>query len=292
MLTLRQIEVFRAVVRTGTLMSAASALSISQPTISRMVLRIEDQVGARLFDRVKGRLKPTQEALRILSEVDRAFDDLQAAIGRAVQVPPVGLDSLRIGASPSIGRHLVPAALAAFVGDHPRSSFRLDVLSVAQILPFLIDGQGDAVVTLFPLMHQGVVTVPVGQGAPVLVLPRAWRDHGHEPQSFATRPWIVFEPLSVHGEMLGRVLRDRDVKPERMHVVRFAESAIALAEAGLGATIVDRFSAAAANRDRVAVLPIATERHFEVFLHRVPGDTTGRQVEAFQAALTAAIAGG
>lgn len=292
MLTLRQIEVFRAVVRTGTLVAASAALSISQPTVSRMVLRIEDQVGARLFDRVKGRLRPTREALRILAEVDRAFDDLQAAIGRAVRVPPAGLDSLRVGASPSIGRHLVPAALAALLEHHSRLSVRLDVLSVAQIMPFLTDGQGDVAVTLFPLLHQGIVTIPVGQGAPVLVVPRVWRGQGAEPEDFSARPWIVFEPLSVHGEMLGRVLRDRNVKPAHMHVVRFAESAIALAEAGLGATIVDRFSAAAANRERVAVLPIATERHFEVFLHRGPGDASGRQIEAFQAALAAAIARG
>jgi DNA-binding transcriptional LysR family regulator len=290
MLTLRQIEVFRAVVRTGTLVAAADALAISQPTISRMVLRIEDQVGARLFDRVKGRLKPTREALRILTEVDRAFDDLQAAIGRAVRVPPAGIGSLRIGTSPSVGRHLVPTAVATLTERHPHLALRLDVLSVAQILPYLTDQQGDVVVTLFPLLHQGIVTTPLGRGAPVLVIPRAWRDLGAEPQAFATQPWIVFETLSVHGGMLQRVLRDHGIEPERLHVVRFAESAIALAEAGVGATIVDSFSAAAANRDRAAVLPIATERHFEVFMHRAPGDSSGRQIEAFQAALAAAIA--
>jgi DNA-binding transcriptional LysR family regulator len=289
MLTLRQIEVFRAVVRTGTLVAAADALAISQPTISRMVLRIEDQVGARLFDRVKGRLKPTREALRILTEVDRAFDDLQGAIGRAVHVPPAGSGTLRVGASPSVGRHLVPTAIAALIERHPRIELRLDVLSVSQILPYLTDGQGDIVVTLFPLLHQGIVTTPLGRGAPVLVVPRAWCEYGCEPKAFATQPWIVFEALSVHGEMLQRVLRDHGVKPERLHVVRFAESAIALAEVGVGATIVDSFSAAAANRDRAAMLPIATERHFEVFMHRAPGDASGRQIEAFQAALAAAL---
>jgi DNA-binding transcriptional LysR family regulator len=289
MLTLRQIEVFRAVVRTGTLVAAANALSISQPTISRMVLRIEDQVGARLFDRLKGRLRPTREAVRILAEVDRAFDDLQAAIGRAVRVPPTGIGTLRVGASPSVGRHLVPSAIAALTARHPQIELRLDVLSVSQILPYLSDGQGDVVVTLFPLLHQNVVTTPLGRGAPVLVIPRAWRDRGVELKALAGRPWIVFETLSVHGEMLQRVLRDHGIKPERLHVVRFAESAIALAEAGVGATIVDAFSAAAANRDRAAVLPIATERHFEVFMHRAPGDASGRQIEAFQGALAEAV---
>ena len=288
MLTLRQIEIFRAVIRTGTLVAAADALAISQPTISRMVLRIEDQLGVSLFDRVKGRLKPTREALRILSEVDRAFDDLQAAIGRAVRLPPVGVETLRVGASPSVGRHLVPAALAALVERDPRIGLRFDVLSVLQILPYLLDGQGDVVVTLYPILHQGIVATPVGQGAPVLVIPLAWREAGGAPQAFAERPWIVFEPLSVHGEMLSRVLGDAGVKPARMHVVRFAESALALAEVGIGATVVDSFSAAAANRGRVAVLPIATGRRFDVFIHQLPGEAAGRQIAAFQSALAAA----
>jgi DNA-binding transcriptional LysR family regulator len=289
MLTLRQIEVFRAVVRTGTLVAAADALAISQPTISRMVLRIEDQLGARLFDRVKGRLKPTREALRILTEVDRAFDDLQAAIGRAVRVPPAGVGTLRVGTSPSVGRHLVPRAIAALTERHPQLELRLDVLSVSQILPYLTDGQGDVVVTLFPLLQQGVVTTLLGRGTPVLVMPRSWRPIGAEPKALAARPWIVFEALSVHGEMLQRVLRDEGIKPGRLHMVRFAESAIALAEAGVGATIVDEFSAAAASPDRATVVPIMTERHFEVFMHRLPGDASGRQIEAFQAALAAAL---
>jgi DNA-binding transcriptional LysR family regulator len=287
-LTLRQIEVFRAVVHTGTLVSAAAALSISQPTVSRMILRIEDQVGARLFDRAKGRLKPTAEALRILSEVDRAFDDLQSAIGRAIRIPPAGLETLRVGASPSVGRHLVPKALRMFLDHQPASELRLDVLSVAQIMPYLLEGRGDVVVTLFPLLHQGIMTAPLGHGRPVLVVPRAWQDAGSQLQDFAGRPWAVFEPVSVHGEMLSRVLRDHDIKPSRMHVVRFAETAIALAEAGIAVTIVDNFSAAAANSDRVAVLPIATDRRFEVFLHRQPSGTSSRQVEIFADVLAAA----
>ncbi len=68
MLTFRQIEVFTAVMRAGSLIGAARDLRISQPTVTRMILRIEDQLGMTLFDRVKGRILPTPEATRFLAE--------------------------------------------------------------------------------------------------------------------------------------------------------------------------------------------------------------------------------
>ncbi len=83
MLTFRQIEVFTAVMRAGSLIGAARDLRISQPTVTRMILRIEDQLGMTLFDRVKGRILPTPEATRFLAEVDRAFEQMRGAIDRA-----------------------------------------------------------------------------------------------------------------------------------------------------------------------------------------------------------------
>jgi DNA-binding transcriptional LysR family regulator len=102
--------------------------------------------------------------------------------------------------------------------------------------------------------------------------------------------WLIFEPRSVHGEMLGGVLSDAGIHPTRSHLVRFAESAIALAEAGLGVTIVDEFSARAADRQQLRLLPLATERRFDVHYHRGLGQGIGGGAERFEALLREALA--
>ena len=61
-LTHRQIDVFRAVMVTGHVTRAADRLGSSQPTVSRELARLESSVGLQLFERVRGRLRPTVRA--------------------------------------------------------------------------------------------------------------------------------------------------------------------------------------------------------------------------------------
>ncbi|MGL5448642.1 MAG: LysR family transcriptional regulator [Rhabdaerophilum sp.] len=285
MLTFRQIEVFTAVMRAGSLIGAARDLRISQPTVTRMVLRIEDQLGLTLFDRVKGRILPTPEAARFLSEVDRTFEQMRGAIDRAAVASRSGRSLFRLGASPSLGRGLAPSCLARLVAEDSRLSIRLDVLSVSQVLSYLVDQSGDAALTLYPILHHDVRSVLVGQGRPLLVVPRGgiWDSVCALPDLAAMEiDWLIFEPRSVHGEMLGGVLADAGLHPVRSHLVRFAESALALAEARIGATIVDEFSARAANPELVRLLELPTERRFDVHYHRSLGPGIGGGAERFE----------
>jgi DNA-binding transcriptional LysR family regulator len=268
-LTFRQIEVFKAVMAAGSLAGAARELRIAQPTVTRMILRMEDQLGAKLFNRVRGRLTPTQEASRFLAEIDRAFEQMRSAVERAAQAALPEHAVFRCGASPSIGRGLVPSALARLVARMPAVSLQLDILTVSQVLPYLLDGSADAAVTLFPVLHHEVVSTPVGSGRPVLLLPTSVEAPAGEPNlaSLANQAWIVFQPRSVHGDMAAGILSDHGLRPARTHMVRFAETAVALVEAGIGVCIVDEFSARAADMSRLRCLPVPTSRLYEAYLH-------------------------
>lgn len=281
MLTFRQIEVFKAVMAAGSLAGAARELRIAQPTVTRMILRMEDQLGARLFNRVRGRLTPTQEASRFLAEIDRAFEQMRSAVERAAQAALPERSVFRCGASPSIGRGLVPAALARLLAQMPTVSLQLDILTVSQVLPYLLDGSADAAVTLFPIVHHEVVSTPVGSGRPVLLVPAGTEVSPDETglTCLGDRSWIVFQPRSVHGDMAAGILSDHGLRPARTHLVRFAETAVALVEAGLGVCIVDEFSARAADMSRLRCLPVPTKRRYEAYLHRplaAPGELTER----------------
>lgn len=62
---LRHIEVFNAVMLTGTVSRAARLISVSQPAVSRILQHAELQLGFALFQRSKGRLVATPEALTL-----------------------------------------------------------------------------------------------------------------------------------------------------------------------------------------------------------------------------------
>jgi DNA-binding transcriptional LysR family regulator len=95
----------------------------------------------------------------------------------------------------------------------------------------------------------------------------------------------VFEPHSVHGQTLNRFLSAAQVEPPRTHLVRFAETAIGLAEAGVGIAIVDEFSAMSVDTTRAVVLPLEGGELFQVYLHRNLERMQSRFMRLLEAAL-------
>src|SRR6267142_7240890 len=86
MMTLRQIEVIRAVMVTGTIGGAAKLLNVSAPGISRLVKYTEKSLGIRFFQRQNGRYFPTPEAHSIFEQINGVYkkvDDLTEIISKS-----------------------------------------------------------------------------------------------------------------------------------------------------------------------------------------------------------------
>src|SRR5260370_4014075 len=111
-LNLRQIEVFRAIMITGSISGAARLLSVSQPAVSRLLAYTEDRLKLQLFERVRGRVQPTPEARRLFAEVDQVHRGVQRINDLAEELRERGTGSVRIVASPSTGHAMVPDAIA------------------------------------------------------------------------------------------------------------------------------------------------------------------------------------
>ena len=78
MIHLRQIEVFYAIMRTGSVTDAARVLNVTQPAVSAALKQFESRLRMKLFERRGGKLQPTSEAKALLPEVKEIFDRLLA----------------------------------------------------------------------------------------------------------------------------------------------------------------------------------------------------------------------
>ena len=119
MLTLRQIEVIRAVMVTGTVGAAARLLNVSAPGVSRTMKHAESVLGLKLFSRKGGRYAPTREAGEIFSQINAVYDkveDLQFVVDR---LKKGGDAELKIGSVPSISNVMVPRAIADVRTTYP-----------------------------------------------------------------------------------------------------------------------------------------------------------------------------
>ncbi len=137
----RHFRIFLAVCEAGSMTRAAAGLYMTQPSVSQAVAELEREYGARLFERLNHRLYLTAagEQLRsyashILNLAGQARKDL-AGLG--------GAGSLRVGASLTVGAHLLPGLVNAFQAEMPLVEIFTQVDNTIAIEQLILEDQLD-----------------------------------------------------------------------------------------------------------------------------------------------------
>jgi DNA-binding transcriptional LysR family regulator len=158
----RQLEVFTAVMRAGTVTEAARMLHISQPALSQILLHCEDELGFRLFDREKGRLRPTPEAIELYPEAERLFAGLEG-LRRKTQDLRLGRAGLvRVGASAPPAMAILPTVMARFRTHHPDILLRSNVAPIAALVAMLRAGDTAFALALDDHLPPDIDVEPMG----------------------------------------------------------------------------------------------------------------------------------
>ncbi|MGG6895020.1 LysR family transcriptional regulator [Rhizobium sp. BR 315] len=244
-MNLRQFEVFRAIMRDGTITAAANSLGISQPAVSKLLAHLEDELGYALFDRIAGRLVATMEAQLIYADVDRAFRqfDKLSALTRDVGAARIGL--LRIGSSLPIAYSLLPEALALFQHQRSEVKIHLHTLPKREIADALLLGDIDVAITLSPILAP-TVRVETLCDIPIVVVCTA--DDSLQalelvrPADLSGRRLISYGSHAEIGTALDRAFEAEGEKRDVSIQIASSIGALPLVRRGLGVALVDTLS--------------------------------------------------
>ncbi|MBS7705136.1 LysR substrate-binding domain-containing protein [Chelatococcus asaccharovorans] len=128
-MNLRQIEIFQAVMRTGSITAGAELLNLSQPAVSRQIERLEKVSRIKLFHRVGRGLQPTPEGVAFYEEVKRAFVGLENLRHFADNITNFNTGHLRIASLPALGFGFLPRVITSFSELYPNVEVSLQVRS-------------------------------------------------------------------------------------------------------------------------------------------------------------------
>lgn len=272
MLTLRQIEVIRAIMVTGTVGGAARLLNVSSPGISRVMKHAETSIGVKLFNRKGGRYSPTHEANAIFNQINGVYDkveDLQFVISRIKRGTNI---ELKIGSVPSIANAMVPRAIADVRKALPNLLIDVDILKIEDAVDYLLLGKGELVVLSSKTDHPMLTHTPLPRGRLKCIVPE-----GHA-LSRATRvtaeqmvkyPLIGVDPNDPYGRIMAGIFADRALHYQVTIRARFGSAVCALVSQGLGIAIIDEFTLAADNWPKIRALDIAESTAFQPYVvHR------------------------
>ena len=244
-LNLRQIEVFRAVMITGSISGAAQLLFVSQPAVSRLLSQTETRIGFALFERIKGRLHATPEAKKLFREVQSVYAGVQRVNAMVEDLADNRQGVLNIVCSTSVGQMFIPQAIATFRESYPGVKLNFMIMSYAHLLERLLDHQADLGVVTSPMEHPNLTVAPLSQNRLVCLVPR-----GHTLESLdvvtledlAPYQMITYDKGTPFGALIEQFYQEKGLPLEPIVEVGSPHSASALVQLGAGIALVDEFS--------------------------------------------------
>ncbi len=250
---LRHLEIFHAVMRSGSVSGAADLLNLSQSAASKALAQAERALGLALFQRVQGRLVRTREAELLYAQTTQLFAQAESVQRLARNLKRSPADHLRIGCLPSLGLGLIPGALSAFRARCPGVSLEITTGNGDELLDGLQARALDVAVCFDLPLRQGLTRQPLGAIRVVhLDAPDAADDTGGPVPlaSLDAARWI-----GIGGnDPLAQRIRDAWQQLQRPEPVLAVETrtyyvAAALARQGIGFTLVDELTARAIAQD-------------------------------------------
>jgi LysR family hydrogen peroxide-inducible transcriptional activator len=204
---LHQLRYFCAVAEAGSFSRAAEQSHVSQPSLSQQILKLEDELGARLFDRLGRSVRLTNVGKTFLPRARAVLRELEAARGDVVEQKDSLGGSICVGVIPTVAPYFLPPHLTSFSRKFPQ----VHLTVVEEITPVLLER-----------LRAGTIDVAV------LALPI----RGHEFEAFPLLTERLFAALPKKHKLASR--RDvslKDLRSEPFLLLRdghcFRDTAVA-----------------------------------------------------------------
>ena len=252
-LTLRQLEIFRAVAESGSTSAAASLVSLSQSATSAAINALERLLRMRLFDRTGKRLALNDNGRALLPRALQVLDGA-GGIDKWARESRLQIGSLRIGASTTIGNYLLPDILADFRAQLPQGAqdtwaVQVDIANTAAIIEkarafdldlSLIEGPCHAnELTVEPWLEDELLVVAAPSHP--LARQRSAEQRTVSLQTLRQEPWLLRELGSGTRETVNQLLIPHLHQLRAGPEFATSEAITRAAAAGLGITCLSRF---------------------------------------------------
>ncbi|MDQ7262516.1 LysR family transcriptional regulator [Paracoccus sp. PS-1] len=259
-LTLRQVEVIRAVMMAGTIQGAAKLLNVSAPGISRLVKHTEESLGIRLFERKAGLFVPSTEAAAIFEmvhQVHRQMENLNTAVASLRKGEDVRLS---FASAPSIAQFIAARAIRGIRTRFPDLFIDLNILKIEETSDYLLLERGEFVLMSSAIDNSALSSAPLAHGRLVAIVPEG-HPLAEKPvisvHDLAREPFVGVDPADPYGEILAQPFRDAGIEPRYSMRGRFAQTVVSLVRHRLGVAIIDEFSVAEVYMPGVVRRPLA-----------------------------------
>ena len=134
---MQQLRYVVGVARTGNFSRAAEQCHVSQPSLSQQIQKLEDELGERLFDRMKRQVKLTAHGEAFLRHAVRILEEVDAARREADEARDLLRGTVTVGVLPTIAPYLLPDVMVEFTEKFPGVEFVIHEDTTARLIRLL-----------------------------------------------------------------------------------------------------------------------------------------------------------
>lgn len=277
-MTPKQLDVFRAIMSTGSTIGASVVLKLSQSAISRQLTALEAEIGFDLFHRDKGRLVSTPEAHLLAQETEELADVLARLKRRTDELGAgrFGKSLIKMGFPHSMTTTILPPLIRDFLGEAREISVELVAGPYDYIERAVMGRTADFGFVRLPTEDLGFEVMPLLASGMLCAVP-------------ANHPLAALDRIQIQDleqadlVLLGRLRHNRQEIEERLRAAQgnvrcrvethSVESSIAMVAEGIGISIVPALIGSFIASDRVKLLPLEPESWSDygiITLHNTP----------------------
>ena len=233
---LQALKLFVQVARTGSISKGARAMKLSQPTASRIVALLEEQLGATLFSRSTRALVLTDSGSSYLARVQPILESLEEA-DNSIRGSDDLRGTLRVAVASIIASRAIVPRLGAFVARHPNLQVELMIDDRRQDL---IQEGIDVAIRFGKLPDSSSVARLIGRWPLVVAAAPVYLEtHGtpETPEALGDHAFLIAGPVAGKGLVFRRDGQQISVQPKGQISINGAEVAVSAVRAGLGIAV-------------------------------------------------------
>jgi DNA-binding transcriptional LysR family regulator len=262
-LKLRDVDILLAVVQTGSMGKAASALNMSQPAVSKAIAELEHTLGVRLLDRSRQGVEPTPYGRALMKRGVAIFDELRQGVQDISFLTDPTTGEVRAGGSETMVSAVFSAVVRRLLRQHPRMTFLIDIGDFRKLSRELDARRIDVVISRLygppseehsvEVLFEDPLVVVTGSNNPLA------RRRKIELSELVDEPWTLQPPDNTFGSVAMDPFRAAGLPAPRLNVATTSAALRnELLATGRYLTVLPRFSILLPQRHAsLRILPVA-----------------------------------
>ena len=268
-MTLQQLKYVVAVNKCRNYARAAEACSVTQPTLSAMLMKLEGELGVRIFERTNKNVVPTIAGEKIIKLAEKTLNDAERIQSIVDEEKGVLTGELKLSIGPTIAPYILPDFITTYTRSYPNVQLQVKDMKVSSLINALLDGSIDAGIGLSGNIRKGIKEIPL-YTEPIEVYSVKRDGTGN---NFL---WVMKEAMSLRENTYGGYAED--TKVHHSYEATSVEQLIRLVDLVGGSTVIPHMHLrylTAEQRSNVVAMKPREKSHRSISLY--VKDITGKQ---------------